>query len=143
LKAFLALIVLAIALAFPAHANSTLKSAARIANKQNEVDGVPFRWEMQKVRGGTIMTLRMLPLPAGPSKADAKLSEDVLASISRKEQEKGRGSAALEEVRHMPDGGEVWILASSDSGIAYVIHFTDSPQGGVDIALVGPFAYSK
>ena len=49
----------------------------------------------------------------------------------------------LDEVRHMQDGGEVWILKSGDNGIAYVIHFAESSEGGVDIGLKGPFIYSK
>src|SRR4051812_31375992 len=105
MKSVLVLIALALTLASPANANSTLKSAARIANKQNEVDGVPFRWVIQNVGGDTIMTLRMLPLPVGLSKADATLAADTLRSISEKEQTKGRASAVLKEVRLMPDGG--------------------------------------
>jgi len=142
MKSFLVLITLALTLANPTYANSTLKSAARIANKQNEADGIPFRWVLEKSGGNTIMTLQMLPLPTGRSKADATLTADTLKSISEKEQAKGRATAVLKEVRLMPDGGEVWIL-ESDVGIAYVVHFADSPQGGVDMTLAGPFSYTQ
>jgi hypothetical protein len=84
-----------------------------------------------------------LPLPVGSSKADAKLTSDTLASISQKEREAKREDAVLEEVRLMPDGGEVWILKSDDGGLAYVVHFTNSGQGGVDISLSGPYKFAK
>jgi hypothetical protein len=142
MKSLPLMVVLGALLAIPAHGDE-LTSFARAANKQNKAKGIPFRWETTNLPADTVMVLRMLPLPVGPSKADATLTSDTLASMSEKEQVENRGIAELEEVRLMQDGGEVWILKSNDGGIAYVVHFENSPQGGVDIRLSGPYKYVK
>jgi len=51
--------------------------------------------------------------------------------------------ARIEDIKHLKDGGEVWILKSANEGIAYIVHFKSSPQGGVDIEMSGPQEYRK
>ena len=87
------------------------------------------------------MVMRMLPLPVAPTRADAQLTAQILEAIRRKEQGKGRAGAALEEVRQMPDGREVWILQSLLDGVAYVVSFGSSSQGVMRV--VGPYSYSR
>ena len=87
------------------------------ANKQMEAKGSPFRYV---ARDSTSMQLTLMPLPAGPSKAVPELAQQVMDSIGKEEAKAGRGSALLEEVRHLQDGREVWVLQSLSGGVAYV-----------------------
>jgi hypothetical protein len=135
-------IVLAAALAMTACPSSGLSSAAADANDRLEAQGLPFRWTVQSTDDGEVMVMHMLPLPAGPTRADAQLSEEILVAIRRKEQSKGRPSAELKEVHQMADGREVWILQSLRDGIAYVVTLGNPTQGVTKIGLLGPYSYS-
>jgi hypothetical protein len=64
-------------------------------------------------------------------------------SIGKEEAKAGRGSALLEEVRHLQDGREVWVLQSLSGGVAYVIAFANPVQAGTDIRITGPTTYAK
>jgi hypothetical protein len=142
MKSLPLLAVLGIMFAIPAQGDA-LTSFARAMNKQNKANGIPFRFETKTSSDGTLMFQRMLPLPVGPSKADATLTADTLASISQKEHEKGRGDALLEEVHLMEDGGEVWTIKTKEDGIAYVVRFVTAAQGGIDMVLSGPYNYVR
>ena len=123
--------------------NPTAANAARIANSQAEAGSSPFRWKTQSVSGGTVMYLVMVDLPSAPTIADPVLKKDTLALIAKAEASKGRANPEVEDIKHLKDGGEVWILKSEHDGIAYIIHFKPSPQGGVDIEMSGPKEYRK
>ena len=136
--------IAAITLGLVACENPTATNAARIANSQAEAGGSPFRWKTQSVNGGTAMFLVMVDLPSGPTIADQVLKKDALALVAKAEASKGRANPEVEDIKHLKDGGEVWILkTASHDGIAYVVHFKPSPQGGVDIEMSGPKEYSK
>ena len=133
-----------VALGLVACESPTATNAARIANTQAEASGSPFRWKTQSVNGGTAMFLVMADLPSGPTIADPVLKKDTLALIAKAEAGKGRANPEVEDIKHLKDGGEVWILkASSHDGIAYVVHFKSSSQGGVDAEMSGPKEYRK
>ena len=134
-------IVLTVALAITACASSSLSSAASTANVKLEAQGLPFRWAIQSTSDGEVMVMHLLPLPVAPTRADAHLAGEILSAIRRKEQSKGRASAELQEVRHMADGREVWILQSPLGGIAYVVSFRSSAQGVTRV--LGPYVYSQ
>ena len=69
------------------------------------------------------MTHVMIDLPSGPTKADARLKQDILNQIGKAWYYQHVHPAELEEVRLMPDGREVWILKdpSKTTGRAYVV----------------------
>ena len=119
----------------------TTPSHVESANKQMEAKGSPFRYIAQ---GESAMVLTLLPLPVGPSKAVAPLAQQALDAITAEELRKGRSTATLEEVRHLQDGREVWVLRTlGDSGIAYVVSFAAPSQPGTDIRMTGPHSYAK
>jgi hypothetical protein len=89
------------------------------------------------------MFLVMIDLPSGPTIADPVLKKDILAQIAEAEARNGRTNPEVEDFKHLKDGSEVWVLKSDDDGIAYVVHFKPSPQGGVDFEMSGPEEYRK
>jgi hypothetical protein len=111
------------------------------ANKQMEAKGSPFRYV---ATGDSAMVLTLMPLPAGRTKAVAPLAQQALDAITAEELRKGRSTATLEEVRHLQDGREVWVLRTlGDGGIAYVVSFAAPSQAGSDIRMTGPHKYAK
>lgn len=138
----LALLLLTCALA---GCGNTATNAARLANSDLQSKGSPFRWTTRNAGGGTIMSLTLIDLPQGPTKADAVLQADTLKLIARQEAAANRPEPQIGSVKHMKDGREVWLLQSSiEQGVAYIVRFTPTPAtGGVDINLQGPNLYSK
>ena len=132
--------ILALALLTACADTSSISSTVSSANKQMEAKGSPFRYV---ARDSTSMQLTLMPLPAGPSKAVPELAQQVMDSIGKEEAKAGRGSALLEEVRHLQDGREVWVLQSLSGGVAYVIAFANPAQAGTDIRITGPTTYQK
>lgn len=122
---------------------NTATNATRIANSDLEASGSPFRWTSESVNGGWIVRMTLLDLPNGPSQADALLTKDTLALIARTEAAAGRPAREIEAIKPLKDGREVWVLKSPDQGIAYIISFKPSPQGGVDISTRGPQLYDR
>ena len=132
--------ILALALLAACADTSSISSTVASANKQMEAKGSPFRYV---ARDSSSMQLTLMPLPAGPSKAVPELARQVIDSIGKEEAKAGRGSALLEEVRHLQDGREVWVLQSLSGGVAYVIAFANPVQAGTDIRITGPTTYAK
>ena len=123
--------------------NAAAVNATNLVNRQNETRGFPFRWVTQSVSGGTMMSLVMIDLPSGPTSADAVLKQDILALIAKAELTKNRTNPEVDDVKLMKDGREVWILKSGTDGIAYIVTLKASPQGGTDVQLNGPTAFSR
>jgi hypothetical protein len=117
-----------------------MSSAVSEANKQMELKGSPFRY---RAVDDSSMTLTLMPLPVGPSKAVPALAQQALESIATQEGRKGRSVANLEEVRHLQDGREVWVLKSLGEGVAYIVAFAAPSQPGTDIRITGPTVYQK
>ena len=132
--------ILVLALLAACADTSSISSTVSSANKQMEAKGSPFRYV---ARDSASMQLTLMPLPAGPSKAVPELAQQVMDSIGKEEAKAGRGSALLEEVRHLQDGREVWVLQSLSGGVAYVIAFANPVQAGTDIRITGPTTYAK
>src|SRR5262245_23097240 len=133
--------LLTVALIMTACASSSLSSRASAANESLAAQGLPFRWTVQSTDGGEVMVMRMLPLPVGPTRADAHLTGEILEAIRRREQSKGRPYADLKEVRQMSDGREVWILQPMREGVAYVVSLGTSTQDVARVGLLGPYSY--
>ena len=57
--------------------------------------------------------------------------------------QEGRTTALLEEVRHLQDGREVWVLQSLGGGVAYIVSFSDPSNPKSHIKIEGPTTYSK
>jgi hypothetical protein len=121
-------------LTLAACSSTEVSSGHAAANAKLEAQGLPFRWSAGE---GGAAVMRLLPLPAGPTKADAKLAEEILAGIRKKEQGNGRTDAMLQEVHQMQDGREVWVLQSLSGGIAYVVGLK------TPIRVQGPYNYAK
>jgi hypothetical protein len=117
-----------------------MDSAVTEANKQMELKGSPFRY---RAVDDSHMTLTLMPLPAGPTRAVPALAQQAMESITQQENRKGRSVANLEEVRHLQDGREVWVLNSLGEGIAYIVAFQSPTQPGTDIRITGPTVYQK
>jgi len=117
-----------------------MSSAVSEANQQMELKGSPFRY---RAVDDSSMTLTLMPLPVGPSKAVPALAQQALESIATQEGRKGRSVANLEEVRHLQDGREVWVLKSLGEGVAYIVAFAAPSQPGTDIRITGPTVYQK
>ena len=122
-------------LALAACSSTEVSSGHASANSTAEMQGLPFRWE--KTADGKATVMRMLPLPVGPTKADAKLAEEILGGIRKKEQGSGRTDAMLQQVHQMPDGRDVWVLQSLGEGIAYVVGLKNP------IRVEGPYNFAK
>lgn len=141
----LGLLVVIIGALILAGCGSTATHATRIANSDFEATGWPFRWVAKNAGGGgSIVSLTLIDLPSGPTKADAVLKQDTLTLIAKSEAAAGRPAPQIEDIKLLTDGREVWVLNSRvGDGLAYVVAFTPSPQGGVDISLRGPQRYSR
>jgi hypothetical protein len=121
-------------LAMSACSSTDVSSGHAAANAKLEAQGLPFRWSAGE---GGAAVMRLLPLPVGPTKADAKTAEEILGGIRKKEQGNGRTDAMLQEVQQMQDGREVWVLQSLTGGIAYVVGLK------TPIRVQGPYNYAK
>ena len=120
-----------------------MANVARDQNRQAEAAGSPFRWKIQSVGGGTIMSRVMIDLPTGTTKAGETLKKDILSQIAKVELSNQRKSPEIEEVRLLTDGREVWIIKNQKDGIGYVITMRPSPKGGTDFAVDGPNMFNK
>jgi hypothetical protein len=134
MKMKFALVPVLFLLALSACSSTEVSSGHAAANAKLEAQGLPFRWSAGE---GGAAVMRLMPLPAGPTKADAKLAGEILAGIRKKEQANGRTDAMLQEVQQMKDGREVWLLQSLNGGIAYVVGLT------TPIRVQGPYNYAK
>ena len=113
-------------------------------NREWEDSGWPFRWRITKLNGGTSMTRVLLPLPSGPTKADARLKQEILNHIGKAWFYQHVRPAELESVRLMPDGREVWILKDESAvGRAYVITLFSPPRGGRRFSVSDLIAFEK
>ena len=110
-------------------------------NREAEASGWPFRWKITYFNGGTAMTHVMIDLPSGPTKADARLKQDILNQIGKARYYQHGHPAELEDVRLMPDGREVWILKdkSKTTGRGYVVTL----RGGGKFSVSGLQAFRK
>lgn len=117
-----------------------MSSAVSEANKKMELNGSPFRY---RAVDDSSMTLTLMPLPVGPTRAVPSLAQQALDSITTQESRKGRSVANVEEVRHLQDGREVWVLRTLGEGIAYIVAFAAPSQPGTDIRVTGPTVYQK
>jgi hypothetical protein len=122
---------------------SSLSSSVEYANKKAEAEGSPFRWKATSVPGGSILVRVLANLPSGPSRAHPTLKQGTLAQIAKLEADAGRTDPQLEDVRLLKDGRELWLLKSQRDGIAYIVDFKQSAQGGTDIGLSKPQAYQR
>jgi hypothetical protein len=82
-------------------------------------------------------------LPSGPSRADPVLKHDTLDLISKMESAAGRPEPQVEDVKLLKNAKEVWLLKTASTGIAYIVDFKQSAQGGTDIGLSKPQLYQK
>ena len=89
------------------------------------------------------MTRVMLPLPSGPTKADARLKQEILNHIGKAWFYQHVRPAELEDVRPMPDGREVWILKDPTGGRAYVVTIFSSPRAGRRFSVSDLIAFEK
>jgi hypothetical protein len=145
MKAITTLSIAIVVLGLTACENPTAANGARIANSQAEASGSPFRWKTlsSSLTGGAVLTRVMVDLASGPSGADEELKRDVLALITKAEASEGRLNPQIEDIKPLKDGREVWILKSSQDGIAYIVTFKPAAQGGTDIQMNGPTKYEK
>ena len=128
------LLPIVLLLALSACSSTEVSSGHAAANAKLEAQGLPFRWSAGE---GGAPVMRLLPLPVAPTKADAKLADEILGGIRKKEQGNGRTDAMLQEVQQMQDGREVWVLQSLTGGIAYVVGLK------TPIRVQGPYNYAK
>jgi len=49
----------------------------------------------------------------------------------------------VDEVKVLKNGKELWLLKTGSEGIAYIVDFEPSAQGGTDIRLSKPQRYQK
>jgi hypothetical protein len=120
---------------------SSISSAVSSANQKLEMEGSPFRYV---AAGDTSMVMTLMPLPAGPSKAVPGLVKKSMDSITQEELRQRRSVANLEEVRHLQDGREVWVLQTlSNTGIAYVVAFENPGNPDSNVRMKGPYTYQK
>lgn len=125
-------------------ANTTAYNAAEIANRQAQQDGSPFRWKVEPVKGGGALMFReMIPLPSGPTNAGPLLKADTLELLKQSENAEERSDVAVEDIKLLPDGREVWVLEDNGGGLAYIVQYQPADQGGTDIEINGPVRYRK
>jgi outer membrane PBP1 activator LpoA protein len=139
------LLLVAVILGFvlAACASTAGSDAAAAANKQMEAKGSPFRYRAKSAGEGTVLTMTLLPLPAGPTKANPSLAQQALDAITHQELKAGHSVTSLQEVRYLQDGREVWVLHTLGTGVAYVVAFAAPTQPRSDMKIEGPFNYEK
>ena len=120
--------------------SSGLSSTAGTMNQKYQADGLPFRMSVQDTGEGEALVMRMLPLPSGPTRANAQLAAEIFAAIRARENGKGRTTVELQEVRYMDDGREAWVLQSLGQGVAYVVRVGSSSPGITNVELLWPTA---
>ena len=123
--------------------SSPLSSSVEYANKKAEADGSPFRWKSKTVPGGAMLMRVLADLPSGPSRADPVVKQDTLAQIAKSEAAAGRTDPQVEDIKLLKDGREVWLLKAGHDGIAYIVDFRPSAQGGTDIGISKPQSYKR
>ena len=124
--------------------NPTVDLVVSQQNRTAKANGSPFRWKAERMTGGaTSMTRVLIDLPRGYTKADGVLKKDILGQIRKAELSRQRGAPEVEEVRLLPDGREVWVLASRSQGIAYVVTLKHAPQGGTYFTITGPETFQR
>jgi hypothetical protein len=96
-----------------------------------------FAWKAELYPGGSKLVKVLADLPSGPSRADPLLKHDTLDLIAKTELAVGRPEPQLEDVNPLKNGKELWLLKTASDGIAYVVDFKQSVQGGIDIGLSG------
>ena len=89
------------------------------------------------------MTMVMIDLPRGDTKADGLLKHDILSQIKKVELSRHRGTPEVEEVRLLPDGREVWVLKNNAQGVAYIVTLKRAQQGGTNFSLTGPQIFQR
>jgi hypothetical protein len=120
-----------------------LTTEVEYANRKAETDGSPFRWKAESVPGGSKLVKVLADLPSSPSRADPVLKHDTLDLILKMESAAGRPEPQVEDVKLLKNGKEVWLLKTGSVGIAYIVNFKQSAQGGTDIELSRPQLYQK
>ena len=144
MKPLSSIILLFLILALTGCGNPTADLFLTQQNRAAKASGSPFRWRGEKMAGGAVqMTRVMIDLPRGDTKADSVLRRDILSQIRKVELSKGRGTPEVTEVRLLPDGREVWVLASKSQGIAYVVTLKHAPQGGTNYSISGPETFQR
>jgi hypothetical protein len=123
--------------------SSSLTTEVEYANRKAETDGSPFRWKAESVPGGSKLVKVLADLPSSPSRADPVLKHDTLDLILKMESAAGRPEPQVEDVKLLKNGKEVWLLKTGSVGIAYIVNFKQSAQGGTDIELSRPQLYQK
>lgn len=121
----------------------TATNATRVANRDAQANGSPFRWSTKHIKGNAVMTRVMIDLPQGSSKADETLYRDILLQIETVESSKQRPSPKVEGVFLLADGREVWVLEHPQDGIAYIVSMKPSIQGGTDFSIDGPHLFQR
>ncbi len=122
---------------------SSLSSSVEYANKKAEADGSPFRWKSKTVPGGSMLVRVLANLPSGPSRADLVVKQDALAQIAKLEAVAGRTDPQVEDIKLLKDGRELWLLKTEGDGIAYIVDFRPSANGGTDIGISKPQSYKR
>ena len=121
--------------------NSTGLLGVKMANEQLAKDNSPVRYTSTESEYG-ISSQPYLLGKIAPSVADGVLKQDVLKLIMQKE---GTPDIKLVQTRFLNKKVnpftvyEIWIIKREDNNDlhAYTIKLTNSPQGGVDIILLG------
>jgi hypothetical protein len=102
-----------------------------------------FMLSYESFPDGSKLVKVLADLPSGPSRADPLLKHDTLDLISKMESAAGRPGPQVEDVKLLKNGKEVWLLKTGRDGIAYIVDFKQSAQGGTDIGLSKPQSYKK
>ncbi len=89
------------------------------------------------------MTMVMIDLPRGDTKADDLLKKDILSRLKKVELSQHRGTPEVDEVRLLPDGREVWVLKNRTQGVAYIVTLRRAPQGGTYFSITGPQIFQR
>jgi len=124
--------------------NGTAERGVAIANDKLKQEHSPFRWKAISAGSGTLLTRTLVPLPAGPTKADARLTADIKLALGNAELKAGRSAAVkVKEIKPFESSAalikEVWIIDSNRRSFAYVVVMRTSGTGGTDIGLDGPY----
>jgi hypothetical protein len=130
-------------LSFGGCGGSPPELAAQQLNHDAKANGLPFRWKAEKFPGGTSLRMVMVDLPSGATRADDLLQRNILTQIKKVELSKHRSAPAVDEVRLMPDGREVWVLNNPTQGVAYVVTLQRAPQGGTNFRITGPIIFQR
>jgi hypothetical protein len=105
-------------------------------NELGEAASEPLHMQTYRIDNAVLLIRRLNEnMRIYATGADEGLKEDVMVALRKAEGMRGRATVEVEEVRHMKDERELWILKADGPGLAYMIRFMPVAGGGTQMVI--------